>query len=120
MEYSTPLVTGASGFIGSALSAFLISQGLHVIATSRRHNPDEIARQTNCKYSHLDVMSVGTDSQKLGLADSVVHCATSNDIDSRSEHGGFSLSVEGTHRLLANCRHVGVRKVILEYLQLIG
>jgi hypothetical protein len=68
MTQSTIAITGASGLIGTALTAHLRSQGHRVVAFTRRaaDSPDSIA---------WDPMSGRIDASKLGGIDAVVHLA---------------------------------------------
>ena len=111
------LVTGASGFIGGELVRTLLRRGVRVTATARRPTAALEAQ-------------LGTDVRALDLAeplppfdgvDTVVHCATPNDIVSRAADGGIPLAVMGTRTLLDHALAHGVaRLVFLSTLQVYG
>lgn len=113
MNNPTVLITGASGFIGSAIAKYLIDQGINTIATARRSDTDSLSSELGCECHFLDITTLDEKcSEILQSTDVLVHCATANDIASRESDGGLSLSVEGTHRILYKSLCVGVKRVI--------
>lgn len=111
------LVTGASGFIGSALVDLLVKQGKHVVPTARR-NVEGLSQELKVSFAELDIMGELPDFAGI---ETIVHCATPNDIQSREEDGGLSLAVTGTHRLLDKAVKEGVKRMIyLSTLQVYG
>jgi UDP-glucose 4-epimerase len=105
------LVTGASGYIGSAIAKRLVRAGHHVVATAR--NPDAALAKVlpGCELLPLDVLKGPCDSLPGGI-EIVVHTATANDILSRDFAAGLELSVTGTQQLLKWCRASGVRRFL--------
>jgi nucleoside-diphosphate-sugar epimerase len=115
------LVTGASGFIGSAVVRHLLATGLSVTATARRAT-ETLTQELGTPVLPFDIMG---DLQAQGAAfegaDTLVHCATPNDIQSRDEDGGMTLAVAGTFRLIEEAARRGVTRVIyLSTLQVYG
>lgn len=121
MTAGTVLVTGASGFLGSALVQHLLRSGVPVLATARRRAA-VLAKELGLPVYELDVM--GDLSASDGLfaeAETLVHCATPNDIQSSAEDGGFTLGVTGTYRLIEYAARHGLRRVVyLSTLQVYG
>lgn len=115
------LVTGASGFLGSAIVQYLTRSGVPVLATARRHN-ELIAQELGMPVHVLDVMGdLSVADHLFAEADTLVHCATPNDIQSSADDGGFTLGVTGTYRLLEYAISHGLRRVIyLSTLQVYG
>lgn len=115
------LVTGASGFIGSALVQHLASSGVPVIATARDRT-GTLAKELRLPVHELDVMGDLSAADALfAEADTLVHCATPNDIQSKAEDGGLTLSVTGTYRLIEHAVRHGVRRIVyLSTLQVYG
>lgn len=102
-------ITGISGFIGSRLAKRCAEAGHHVIGISRRNCP-ELSRELGIEVIKADLLD--RSSIKLDFADTVIHCATSNDIISRDFHDGVSLSVFGTRNLLDATCAAGIQEFI--------
>lgn len=115
------LVTGASGFIGSALAQHLASIGVPVIATARSRTVT-LSEELRLPVHELDVMGDLSAADALfAQADTLVHCATPNDIQSKAEDGGLTLSVTGTYRLIEHAVRHRVRRIVyLSTLQVYG
>ncbi len=113
----TILITGASGFIGSALAKRCLTEEMPIIATARRRT-DVLSRDLGISVTPLDVMGALPD---FGGVDTLVHCATPNDIQSRADDGALPLAVVGTQRLLHHAAQHGVRRIVyLSTLQVYG
>lgn len=100
------LLTGASGFLGSALAESLRGRGHFVVAVSRS------SVSTADRY----IEGVFSESAVLGLAeadgiDTVVHLAA--EVGGCTEEAGIAVNVEGTRRLLRFWIDRGVRRFIL-------
>lgn len=111
------VVTGASGFIGSALVKRLVADHKDVTATARRQT-EALSKELGAPVSKLEVMGELPDFDGV---ETIVHCATPNDIQSKAEDGGLALAVMGTRRLLEKAARQGVRRVVyLSTLQVYG
>ena len=115
------LVTGASGFIGSALVHHLREARISVIPTARGRT-DILSDRFGLEVLPLDVMGDLTlRNAEFDAATTLVHCATPNDIQSKGEDGGLSLAVHGTYRLIEHAVAHGIRRFIyLSTLQVYG
>lgn len=103
------LITGASGFLGSAAATFLSQSGYQVIATCRSPS-SSLKNQLDVEILELDVLDPQIPS---GInADVIIHCATANDTVSRDFNAGVTLSVQGTWNLLKLCNTLGARHFI--------
>ena len=104
------LVLGASGFIGSAVTARLLADGYIVLAASRGRGPVGLA---TVERLHLDVSratAIGDWLTPLEGVDAVVNCAgTLQDAPGDSTHG---VHVAGIAALYEACERVGIRRVI--------
>lgn len=111
------LVTGASGYIGSALVRVLQSRGIALTATARSRT-DIVSRELGVPVQSLDVMGELPDFTGITT---IAHCATPNDIASREADGGLPLAVAGTHSLLKHAVACGVKHfVYLSTVQVYG
>jgi nucleoside-diphosphate-sugar epimerase len=106
---SRVFITGASGFIGSAVARHLAGQGMQVHAGMRQNHAQAGVSIEGCETVECDVLSPPS---ALPECDALIHCATANDIVSRDFRAGVDLSVNGTRHLLELARKAGVRKVI--------
>jgi UDP-glucose 4-epimerase len=102
-------VTGAAGFLGSAIARILASAGHDVTAAIRPSRLNEGLMIPGCQMKAWDALE---DSGAIPQSDAVVHCATSNDIVSRNFEAGVDLTVKGTYKLLQQAKAAGVTKFI--------
>jgi nucleoside-diphosphate-sugar epimerase len=93
------LVTGAGGFIGSAVTRLLAADPGFSVRAATRDGRSLGAGVTACK---LDVCDERDFAGSLKGVDAVVHCAV----------GARQTTVEGTRRLLQAAREAGVRRVV--------
>jgi nucleoside-diphosphate-sugar epimerase len=114
-------VTGASGFVGAALCAGLISRGVRVrgIYRSRRF----LAPDSEIEPILVAQLGAASDwSSALVGVDCVIHCAARAHIISETESDALakyrSVNVDGTRRLAEQAAAAGVRRFV--YLSSIG
>ena len=104
------LVLGASGFIGSAVTARLAADGHIVVAASRGRGTVGLAA---VERLHLDISratAIGDWLPPLQGVDAVVNCAgTLQDAPGDSTHG---VHVAGIAALYEACERVGMRRVV--------
>ncbi|MBK8737034.1 MAG: NAD(P)-dependent oxidoreductase [Saprospiraceae bacterium] len=101
-------ITGANGYIGSALALYLLKQDVEVIAISRTFNTGVKNALKNAEFINADVLS--KEFLNLNLAcDAMIHLASANDIMSKDFDQGVNLSLFGTKFALELCK-----KIILE------
>lgn len=105
-ETSKILVTGATGFLGSALLCSLRDMGIHVEGSIRRQNSDK-------SLINVGELSDTTDwSKALAGKDVVVHCAGAAHNKSMSTETFHRVNVLATQRLVEQCLIEGVRQFI--------
>jgi UDP-glucose 4-epimerase len=107
----TVLITGAAGYIGSRLVKDLMAQGFLVKATARTVDP-RTEQELGTVLHQLDVLKTPTTPPSDLSADFLIHCATANDIVSRTPAAGFQLSIEGTWNILALARALAIPRII--------
>ena len=102
-------ITGVTGFIGSNIAKRCLKKGYQVIGICRK-NGSIIKRELQIDIIEADFLN--NDILELDKADAVIHCATANDILSKNESLGLSLSIIGTSKLLNACIKSKIDKVI--------
>ncbi|MFM2225357.1 MAG: hypothetical protein RJA07_1559 [Bacteroidota bacterium] len=93
------LITGATGFIGSYLSKFLIDNGHQVIAITRHITPTLKAEMPAIEWIEGDMLHSNIQQLKIE-ADVIIHLAAANDIVSKNAIDGITLSAGGTRNML--------------------
>ena len=102
-------ITGVSGFIGSRLAKLFLAQGYKVVGLVRRLG-DVVSKELGIEVIEADLND--SNQLKLETAQSIIHCATANDIVSKNSASGFSLSVLGTNKILeASCK-AGIPNIV--------
>lgn len=102
-------VTGAAGFLGSAIAQHLAAAGHEITAAVRPSRLRQGLAVPGCQMTAWDALHP---PEFLLPCDVVIHCATSNDILSRDFGAGIDLSVKGTHHLLQLAKTAGVTRFI--------
>jgi len=106
---STILVTGASGFIGKALSTSLVRSGKHKVVCMSRHKPQIDVEAAFVKGEFHDFEDLrGLDGHEI---DAVVHLGAVT--GGCSELDGMMVNVEGTRRLMRYLMDRGCRKFVM-------
>jgi UDP-glucose 4-epimerase len=104
----TILITGVSGFIGSRIALRAKESGHKVIGSSRS-SVEYLQNQLGIPVIKLD-LSESID--EMPQVDTVIHCATANDILSRNFDEGLHLSINGTRNLLEAVKNTSARNFI--------
>jgi CDP-glucose 4,6-dehydratase len=115
------LVTGAYGFIGSALVRGLLQRGVGVTVLRRDATPRSTLLIENLEASVNVVTGDATDSSLVERAladyevDTVFHLAAQTIVGAarRSPLTTWEVNVGGTWTMLEACRHLGVQRVIV-------
>tara|TARA_B100000242_G_C42987812_1_gene458519 strand:+ start:93 stop:1055 length:963 start_codon:yes stop_codon:yes gene_type:complete len=116
------LITGASGFIGSALSIELLKKGHDVKCIVRNVKSKKLNKNPNLIYIELGNIDIHTDWKNiLKNVDCIIHCAarahlTINDDDNYDSFK--SLNVDGTKKLAIDVLNSEVKRFI--YISSIG
>lgn len=102
-------ITGVSGFIGSKVAKYYLEQDYNVIGFTR-NSASSIRSELGIEVINFDFNS--TEELQLDYADSIIHCATANDVLSKNTEAGLALSIFGTNRLLEACKKAKIRNII--------
>jgi nucleoside-diphosphate-sugar epimerase len=108
------LVTGASGFVGSATCAWLVAQGLDVVGAVRQMIPQPLA---GVDYRIVGDLDAGTDWRTaLAGVEGVIHCAARVHVmrDTAGDPlAAFrSANVAGTERIARQAVAAGVKRLV--------
>ncbi len=107
------LVTGASGFIGSALVKRLVQNGHRVRAVLHKTSP--LQREAQVEYVIADLLDPASLSPLFSDIDTVFHCAALvKDFGSKKEI--MNVNLKGTQHLVQECSNKIHRFIFLSHL----
>lgn len=111
---STLMVTGACGFIGSAVMRCLSRHGFAVRGMCHQHRTPPHAVPNGVSWRHADVRDGDALANVLAGVDSVVHLAGPPSVAEsfRTPREFVRTHVEGTVAVLDACRRAGVRRFV--------
>jgi nucleoside-diphosphate-sugar epimerase len=104
------LVTGASGFLGSHLTAQLVARGHEVVALHRRQTPTTEPRVTVRLGDVTDVSSI---RDAASGCDGAFHCAGLVSRDPADAEAMYRVHVDGTKATMEALRRAGVARVVV-------
>jgi nucleoside-diphosphate-sugar epimerase len=97
-------VTGASGYVGSRIAAYMRSHGWEVLELSRIRRGQQ--QEEHLPYS----LELGVSSDRLQGVDVLIHCAY--DFRPTTQDDIWRINVEGTARLFAAAREAGIKRIV--------
>ncbi len=102
-------ITGVSGFIGSRIAKLCLERGFKVTGITRSSAAD-VTKELGIEVIEADL----NDQNNLVLdsAETIIHCATANDILSKKVSDGLSLSIIGTSKILEASRNAKISNII--------
>jgi len=111
----TALITGASGFIGRALTEHLLEKGYQVYAVSRSRNQlDGILRKDNLICVEADFSTYSTLNQLIPNADVFYHLAWDGVYGEKAEDYSIQLkNIQATCEALTQAVKIGCGKFVL-------
>jgi uncharacterized protein YbjT (DUF2867 family) len=104
------LLTGANGFIGSAVLARLRSEGHHVVGVARSSGPSRIPADDVVFLDMAKAVRPENWLPYLNGCDAVVNCAGL--LQDAPGSSTKAVHVDGTGALFAACEAVGLRRVV--------
>ena len=102
-------ITGASGFIGSSLVRYLASKSIYNVVGSSRSLLSKLQTELSAPIVHLNLPSESLD---LSSANTVIHCATPNDVAARDVKSSREFILSGTESLLKEAIRSNVKDFI--------
>jgi dihydroflavonol-4-reductase len=105
------LVTGGTGFLGSAIVRMLAAEGHRVRLLQRSAAP--AAQALGAEVVRASLSDDGAIRAALAGVGAVLHLAGQVDFDPPDPAAMYELHVQGTRRLLEACAATGVRRVVL-------
>ena len=102
-------VTGVTGFIGSNIALACLKNGYDVVGVCR-NSEKTVREELGIKVIKSDLLS--ENNLKFDKAEAIVHCATANDILSKSAKDGLSLSIAGTGNIIESAIKARIPKII--------
>jgi 2-alkyl-3-oxoalkanoate reductase len=108
---STYLVTGASGFVGSALTRRLLDEGHDVRLLTRVGSQTSLQPAARATVHEVSLGDPNALAEVARGVDVIYHCAAEN--SARAYPAAFAwINVAGTENVLSAARHAGVRRVV--------
>ena len=108
----TTLLTGGTGFLGSAVARVLVARGHRVVALARRETPRRVLEGVPVAFTPGDL----TDPESLRLAlrdcDALVHCAADYRIFVPDPDRMRAVNVTGTGVLMRAALQAGLRRIV--------
>ena len=106
------LVTGASGFVGSAVARKLIEAGFSVRALVRRESPRAHLAGLDLDFFEGDLRDRKSIERPIAGMRYVFHVAADYRLWARDPGEIFACNVEGTRNLMEEAMRAGVERVI--------
>ncbi len=106
------LLTGANGFIGSAVARALVSRGDDLRVTRRRRSRMENLSGVEHEAVECDVLDRAAVRRALKGVDRVFHCAGLISTRPADAERLFEVNVQGTRTVLEECLRAGVERVV--------
>ena len=108
----TTLVTGATGFLGSALARELLKEGRTLKLLVRKNSDTRNIDELDCEVAHGDLQD--RDSLKSALAGchTLYHTAAYYSLWSQDKKLIYDINVQGTRNILESALEMGVEKIV--------
>jgi 2-alkyl-3-oxoalkanoate reductase len=107
---STYVVTGATGFIGSALTRRLLDEG-HTVRQVARGAAGSLIKHERASHHEASLGDPNALAEVARGAEVLYHCAAEN--SPRAAHEAYAwINVAGTENVLNAARHAGLRRVV--------
>ena len=108
----TVMLTGATGFLGSAIARALVAEGHEVRALVRAETPRHVLRGLPVTYLEGDLRDEASVAGAARGAQSVIHCAADYRIWVPDPERMAEINVGGTARVMRAALEAGCRRVV--------
>src|ERR1700760_4982995 len=106
------LVTGATGFVGTAVARALIQEGWQVRAVARKGSDRRNVQQLPLQVVEGDLTDRASLDSALAQCDALFHVAADYRLGAFDPRQLYQTNVEGTRNILEAARRAGVRRVV--------
>jgi dihydroflavonol-4-reductase len=106
------LVTGATGFLGSAVARSLVGRGVHVRALARPSSPRDNLTQLHCEVVAGDLTDRASLTQAMRGVRHLFHVAADYRFWARDPSVIVRANVEGTRNLMQEALAAGVERIV--------
>jgi dihydroflavonol-4-reductase len=106
------LVTGATGFVGSALARSLVSSGFRVRALARPASPRSHLRGVDLEFVDGDLRDLDSIRRAVSGTRYVFHVAADYRLWARDPREIFAANVDGTRHVMQEALRAGVERVV--------
>ncbi len=106
------LVTGANGFIGSAIVRSILNKGFEVRCMARKSSDISNLETLDCEIFHADLCDKNSLEGAMQGCDSLFHVAADYRLWVPDPENMYKANVEGTHDLLLAAEKAGVEKIV--------
>ena len=106
------LVTGATGFIGSAVVRALVASGTHVRVLVRPQSDLRNLEQLKVEYATGDLLDSQSLLPALNGCEHLYHVGAHYALWDRNPSIFYAINVEGTKRLLEKAQEAGVQRIV--------
>ncbi|WP_149538488.1 hopanoid-associated sugar epimerase [Siccirubricoccus phaeus] len=108
----TVMLTGATGFLGSAIALALRAEGHAVRALVREGTPRDVLQGAAVEYVPGDLTDAASIAAALRGADTVIHCAADYRIFVPDPRRMWAVNVAGTEAVMRAALAAGCRRVV--------
>ncbi len=108
----TTLVTGATGFLGSALARELLKDGRTLKLLARKNTDMRNIDDLDCEVAHGDLRDRKSLKSALAGCSTLYHTAAYYSLWSRDKKLIYDINVQGTRNILESALEMGVEKVV--------
>ena len=108
----TTLVTGATGFLGSALARELLKDGRTLKLLARKNTDTRNIDALDCEVAQGDIRDRDSLKSALTGCDTLYHTAAYYSLWSRDKKLIYDINVQGTRNILESALEMGIKKVV--------